>query len=120
MSAPEGLEVDPAAQAVAWREGGAPVRADVPGAFAVRYDPGSDRVVVLAGTGGGGAVAILSRSGERLATVEAPAGYTVSHFADRGGTHIVCQGEARDGDWWDWHFTVDAAAGEMRRAGPAY
>ena len=119
MSTPEGVEVDAAAHEVAWREGGEAVRAEVPGAFAARYDPVSDRLIVLTGHNGG-AVAILSRRGERLATIEAPAGYAVSHFADAGGATIVCRGEARDGAWWDWHFIVDAGAGEMRRIGPAY
>jgi hypothetical protein len=119
VSAPEAIGVDAAAQQVAWREEGEVVRAGVPGAFAARYDPGSDSLIVLT-RNGGGAVAILSRNGERLATVEAPPGYVVSHFADGAATTIVCQGEAPDGAWWDWHFAVDPQCGEMRKTGPAY
>jgi hypothetical protein len=119
VSVPDRLEVDAAAQKVAWRDAGEAVCVQIWGAFAARYDPDSDRLLVLTGKDGG-AVQILSRKGERLATVEPPAGYAVSHFADAAGATIVCQGEARDGAWWDWHFTVDAEAGEMRRAGPAY
>ena len=119
MSAPQAIEVDAEGQEVGWRENGAMVRTRVPGAFAARYDPVSDRLLVLTGNGPG-AVAILSRTGEELARIEAPAGYVISHFADTAGATIVCQGDAPDGAWWDWHFSVDAGAGRMRRDGPAY
>ena len=120
MSEPRDIAVDEAAGRVTWREGNEEMRADVAGAFDARRDPDSGRLLVLTREGGEGAVVILSRRGERLARVEPPAGHCLSHFADAGGAIIVCQGETRDGQWWDWHFALDPENGTMRRMGPAY
>jgi hypothetical protein len=114
------MMVDGEAGLVTWWDEGEEVRAQVPGAFDARYDPAADRILVLTREDGGTTVAILSRQGASLGKAQAPAGYAVSHFAAAGGPAIVCQGEAPDGAWWDWHFAVDPRGGEMRKTGPAY
>jgi hypothetical protein len=119
VSGPSDIAVDEAAERVTWREGKEEMRAEVAGAFDARYDPRSDRLLVVT-RNGGGAVVVLSRQGERLAQVEPPAGQRISHFADSGGATVVCQGEKQDGHWWDWHFAVDPEKRTMRKTGPAY
>ena len=118
MSGPAIL-VDEGAGILRWNDKDVPVEVEAPGAFAVRRDPASDRLVVLARNGDRGAVILFSRDGKRLGGIEPPAGYSISHFAG-DGTTIVCQGESSDAGWWDWHFEVDAKGATMVRAGPAY
>ena len=119
MIRPESLVVDRDAGLVRWRGNGNVVEAAAPGAFDARWDPASGRVLVLAREEDEIAVVLLSPGGDPLGIAQPPDGYSPSHFAD-SGPEIVCQGRDQDGAWWDWHFTVDAGSGTLRKAGPAY
>ncbi|MDB5692908.1 MAG: hypothetical protein JWO81_1971 [Alphaproteobacteria bacterium] len=78
-----------------------------------RVDPRSGTTLVLAPEG----LTTLSTDGGR-AFIPAPAGYTLSHFAE--GAIVVGRGETPVDGWWDWHFEVDPENAALRRLGPAY
>ena len=119
MIRPEGIRVDEASGRIAWEESGSARDAFVEGAVAARYDSERDRLIVLTRTSERGAVAIVSRDGRRIANVPSPEGYSLSHFAGDEPV-LVGQGEARDGGWRDWHFTLADDGTSLERLGPAY
>ena len=80
---------------------------------ASRTDPRTGAMLELAPEG----LQILRADGSRF-FIPAPAGYSLSHFAE--GATIVGRGEAPVDGWWDWHFEPDLEAGLLRRLGPAY
>jgi hypothetical protein len=120
MSGPEAIRVDRANGRVEWEDGGSARKALVDCAVDARYDPEHDRLIVLTRAEERGAIAIVSRDGESVAIISPPEGYSLSHFAAVSEPVLVGQGEASDGGWWDWHFTVDEDGRALRRLGPAH
>jgi hypothetical protein len=78
-----------------------------------RVDPRTGATFILVPEG-----LTMVASGGGSTFIPAPAGYSLSHFAE--GNSVVGRGEAPVDGWWDWHFEVDAEAGRLRRIGPAY
>ena len=116
----ERLQVDRAAARLGWRHDGGEVSLSVADLADAAVEAASGRIVALSRSGAG-RLLLFEADGAPAGSVEAPAGYALSHLvAGVDGLAVVGQGDAPRDGWPDWHFLIDARAGSLTRAGPAY
>jgi hypothetical protein len=81
-------------------------------------DPATGLAVRLEPDGG---LALFAADGTPAGTIAPPPGYRLSHLVETPERLLVVgQGETAVEGWPDWHFEIDAVAGRLVRAGPAY
>ena len=68
-----------------------------------------------------GLLLLFGPDGSPAGEIVPPPGYAFSHLVETPERLLVVgQGEAAFEGWHDWHFAIDARAGTLHRAGPAY
>ena len=81
-------------------------------------DPVSGLQVALSADG---RLLLFDPDGAPAGAIAPPPGYRLSHLVETADRLLVVgQGEAAIDGWHDWHFAIDARAGALSRAGPAY
>lgn len=116
----ERLEVDHAAARLGWRHDGRQISLRVADLADAAVEAASGRIVALSRSGAG-RLLLFDADGAAAGSIEAPAGYALSHLVPgEQGLAVVGQGDAPHDGWPDWHFRIDAGAASLTRAGPAY
>ena len=116
----ERLAIDRASGKLRWHHDGVQVSVAVEDIADAAVEPATGRVLALV-RNGAGRLLLFGPSGEPAGSIEAPAGYSLSHLiAGEEGLTVVGQGDTPRDGWPDWHFLIDARAACLRRTGPAY